>query len=776
MMMAVTGIMSCIIALAILVGYYFLRSQDVVSKPLVLIHAPNYGQQLEVGQVTSVHAVARDANKIVRFELWVDGQLHKTDTSSIPGGISPFPMLTDWQPLVPGSHTLTVRAFNVQGTRSQASINVESIEVLDQDNDGVADDMDACPDQPGFTTTDGCPDHDSDGVADGIDICPDEAGLPETDGCPSASEGDRDGDGILDEDDICPDESGPGLTEGCPDSDGDLVPDTEDACPDEAGWADREGCPTPGDTDGDGLLDGDDACPDEWGLPEHSGCPDEDGDGILDSEDACPSEPGPAETGGCPDADGDTVPDDDDLVPDVPGPPEGGGAPPGPDSDGDGAPDDADPCPDEYGEAEDGFCPPPEDDMAATEDSSFFEIPPFGMDALGIPVEFQALEFGVDDHYEDVWCYFGVGALGDEYYRRIEFTPEPGERHWDLRTYLGEEETSQVLWAQEDQLIHVKTECYGPPSRSGGSPVYLYETSELHGISDWDGHDIAIANRHSEGVYRLCRNGCENDYFPPPHLFDAGFSRSNFYWGWDWPRERDGEIRGFKLYVDGNFVASATTDHRWFEIPLTEPNCGERVTLQVSAWSGADARVPEIESPLSNPLVWAAEACPRTVRVTFITLAVHNRPGDERGQESVGPIYGDFFVVSGSSLKSLRFDGAHILPPGPWNPLRGLRLAEIEYDILNIFNWIRRQERYHPLYSYSAPSTNSLVIELGSWDDLVIGGDIMDTDLRNSNDVIFDEQETVRVGGTSLDPPLTITISGRYLDLIVKIEPATPEP
>ena len=64
--------------------------------------------------------------------------------------------------------------------RSQASVTVESVVLLDQDKDGVADEMDACPDQPGYSTAEGCPDRDLDGIADGVDLCPEESGLTET--------------------------------------------------------------------------------------------------------------------------------------------------------------------------------------------------------------------------------------------------------------------------------------------------------------------------------------------------------------------------------------------------------------------------------------------------------------------------------------------------------------------------------------------------------------------------------------------------------------------
>ena len=59
----------------------------------------------------------------------------------------------------------------------------------------------------------GCPDSDGDGVADNIDNCPQDAGDAANDGCPWA---DRDGDGVADKDDTCPDEAGTVANNGCP--------------------------------------------------------------------------------------------------------------------------------------------------------------------------------------------------------------------------------------------------------------------------------------------------------------------------------------------------------------------------------------------------------------------------------------------------------------------------------------------------------------------------------------------------------------------------------
>jgi OmpA-OmpF porin, OOP family len=141
-------------------------------------------------------------------------------------------------------------------------------------------------------------DRDKDGVPDNIDACPDDPGPAELQGCP-----DRDGDGILDKDDKCPDVKGVARYQGCPipDTDGDGINDEEDDCPKVKGLARYKGCPIP-DTDGDGINDEEDDCPKVPGVARYKGCPipDTDGDGVNDEEDRCIKIPGPKENFGCP--------------------------------------------------------------------------------------------------------------------------------------------------------------------------------------------------------------------------------------------------------------------------------------------------------------------------------------------------------------------------------------------------------------------------------------------------------------------------------------------
>src|SRR6056297_1392266 len=139
---------------------------------------------------------------------------------------------------------------------------------------------------------------------------------------------DNDNDGIVNKEDNCPDVAGTIENQGCPwkDTDEDGVLDKDDECINEAGPEENKGCPWK-DTDGDGVLDKDDNCPKTPGLAEFKGCPDTDGDGLVNKEDRCPKTPGSKENRGCPDSDGDTLVDIDDKCPDVAGPLSNSGCP-----------------------------------------------------------------------------------------------------------------------------------------------------------------------------------------------------------------------------------------------------------------------------------------------------------------------------------------------------------------------------------------------------------------------------------------------------------------
>lgn len=149
-------------------------------------------------------------------------------------------------------------------------INLEK-KIKDKDKDGIPDDEDNCPDEPGTIFTKGCPDKDADGIADKDDKCPDQNGLSNNNGCPVV---DKDADGLNDIDDKCPEVAGVKKYNGCPipDTDKDGINDEEDKCPNQVGYGRYDGCPVP-DTDGDGINNEEDKCPNETGTKDNNGCP-----------------------------------------------------------------------------------------------------------------------------------------------------------------------------------------------------------------------------------------------------------------------------------------------------------------------------------------------------------------------------------------------------------------------------------------------------------------------------------------------------------------------
>ena len=149
----------------------------------------------------------------------------------------------------------------------------------DDDQDGVENGKDRCPDTPlgALVDKDGCPiDSDGDGVPDGLDQCPNtpQGASVDGNGCPT----DADGDGVFDGIDQCPGTPSGAVVDdrGCPvDSDGDGVADGLDQCPNTPAGAtvDAQGCPT--DADGDGVFDGIDLCPNTplGARVDKDGCP-----------------------------------------------------------------------------------------------------------------------------------------------------------------------------------------------------------------------------------------------------------------------------------------------------------------------------------------------------------------------------------------------------------------------------------------------------------------------------------------------------------------------
>jgi hypothetical protein len=212
----------------------------------------------------------------------------------------------------------------------------------DDDDDGLPDEADNCPEDANAAAGDA----DGDGVGDVCDNCPAIANAEQPDLdrdlLGDACDDDADGDGIGNDDDNCPlaanptqadsDDPDDGVGDACDDDDGDTILNQGDNCRDVSNAdqtntdADALGNACDPDDDGDGVEDGVDNCPlasnatqaDADGDLVGDACDDDDGDTIPRSTDNCPTVPNQDQVDTdsddlgdeCdPDDDGDTVPD-----------------------------------------------------------------------------------------------------------------------------------------------------------------------------------------------------------------------------------------------------------------------------------------------------------------------------------------------------------------------------------------------------------------------------------------------------------------------------------
>jgi hypothetical protein len=687
-------------------GYAYLRPIASVPRPVVSIRSPGDGQQVTVGQPVAFSSFARSEDRIVRVELWADGQLQEVQTSSLPDGSSLLPLLANWQATTPGTHTLTARAFDSKGGRVHASVSLQAIQPPDRDGDGVLDANDACPDQPGWALTQGCPDRDGDGVVDAQDACPDEAGSAASDGCPQPAEGDRDGDGVADDADASPDEAGSAALEGRP-----LAAEPE---------------PSPA----------------EPPAPP----PDADGDGVSDDRDLCPDAPGPADAGGCPpsdagDRDGDGLADDADLAPEEPGLPEHGGCPP-PDADAD-----ADGVADEEEAPE---ITPGLFRLLMPLQSIFVPVP-----KAMVAVEFEATGFLLGQDYDEVVCY---ACLGDGAAERIGPFRRLEGNSWDVAEYLGAD-AHRRLMLPEGEPLRLRMQCTAhgtyttdqPESTpegvwgdAGGEQVsYDLGTLEVsHSSEEWDGRELQRRSERDTPPagqtfilgYRICSGTCEESPLPAPSLglYDRGGDHAL---GWTWDGDPEA-IDGFLVRCDcdrtGFFTRWAPKDWRILPVSDLEPDCGDTCSFTVAAHRNSDG----VESPASNVAVWEGDPCPGYLYVNFTGV------GSNSHCES-GPIYGELWANEEVLWFDAadRFWGMEAFSAGLGFPHRDM-FGGCSLDFQAFFDEIRGLDPGWDA-SYTAPASSRVCLLMRPYTDLNVGVRIYEDNPEGSDPVLAEGSGTI---------------------------------
>jgi hypothetical protein len=122
------------------------------SAPAVALSSPSVNQQLQLGQEIMARSVSVDAAGVIRVELVVDGQVVWVDANAQPEPSTPFIVEQPWTPVVPGSHTVQVRAYNQNNQMGQSEPVI--VEVLPETTAQAGGETSSGPDTATPSTSD----------------------------------------------------------------------------------------------------------------------------------------------------------------------------------------------------------------------------------------------------------------------------------------------------------------------------------------------------------------------------------------------------------------------------------------------------------------------------------------------------------------------------------------------------------------------------------------------------------------------------------------------
>jgi hypothetical protein len=93
----------------------------------VVILSPASGTQVKAGGIVVFQSSATDVKGVAKVELWVDGSLVRSDVN--PQRQPAFSITQEWTAAILGSHSVTIKAYNVAGRVSDpATVTVNVVE------------------------------------------------------------------------------------------------------------------------------------------------------------------------------------------------------------------------------------------------------------------------------------------------------------------------------------------------------------------------------------------------------------------------------------------------------------------------------------------------------------------------------------------------------------------------------------------------------------------------------------------------------------------------
>ncbi len=111
--------LAAVLGLVVIAGVLLLLVLPSQAGPKVSIQQPLAGSQVQVGQPLTILASVKDPKGVARVEFWVNNALEAMIPSGSPEGQKEMLVQQTWTPQSGGLHTLSLRAFNVDGKMSE---------------------------------------------------------------------------------------------------------------------------------------------------------------------------------------------------------------------------------------------------------------------------------------------------------------------------------------------------------------------------------------------------------------------------------------------------------------------------------------------------------------------------------------------------------------------------------------------------------------------------------------------------------------------------------
>jgi hypothetical protein len=266
-----------------------------------------------------------------------------------------------------------------------------------------------------------------------------------------------------------------------------------------------------------------------------------------------------------------------------------------------------DPFPPDPGGGGDPSPPPPNPDPNPPDPPIFFPVLFDLLMELYIPpqgtwVEVEALAFQVQEQYDELHCFVGLGDYPPE---RV---PETGSFQvssiysWNLQDYLGGNNKA-VVFVPDNESLDLYLECIAFRQNSS-LPLWPGSYQREHPPADWTGQVIVGDSDNGEGFtvsYRI--NPVGGPLMAPTNFAQFTFNNRTLL-SWTWAGDEN-EIDGFKIFRENSHVATVYKTQRITEIPdwWIVPPCGEEYHYTIVAYKD------QLQSAPSNYLPYQGAVC-----------------------------------------------------------------------------------------------------------------------------------------------------------------------